>query len=911
MFTKTTNIYEEMLILSQLVIDYQFIRELEGMNDLSDSLTLDGEWQFSLDNQSGVIQIPGCWESQGFPRRIDGPAIIERWFNLPEKWQGKSIILQFDALSYYVEVRLNSTLIGEHRGLWTRFEFDVTNDVRVGQQNHLHLTIYKPGNRFPLRESLAGFLPDVAVMFGGVWQSVRLIAHATLTISNLSILADSESGEVSISAKIQHESADNITLILEDANKLRVYQRLVSIFDSEVNVSVTIDNPRHWSPNAPHLYTTILESDSGFRLTKTFGFRKLGHDGKSLYLNNRGIFLRGVLNWGWYPEILCPAPDESTIRDEFRKVRALGFNLIKLCLFVPSPLYFEIADEEGMLIWLELPLWLPDVTDNLRQQAGQEYREILQEVHHHPSIIIYSLGCELDRAVDTDFMADLNDIVRGQSRGILLCDNSGSGEAYGGLTVDFSDFYDYHFYSELHLFDSLVDHFQRDWREARPWIFGEFCDADDFRDIDEIAEHYGGDYPWWLVEQNPIHPLGKIGYSLQEQRMRELDLPYDNQALMHISRQQSLVVRKAILEKVRQRSQMGGYVVTGLRDTPLATSSVYDDLGRAKYPLEAFTQFNNDTVLLIDTGRTRQWVNGGDRPTPSSPFILTNGQQTIINLIVSHAGDALDIKAIEWTVQNPDRTIIVTRHEVNHQIITDPTPQHLMSLNFDIPKSDSPQILTLSMAVYMTTKTVSNQWTLWCFPEIEQWQAGISVYDPMGTLPMLDDLYESTEPFTPSANLVITNCLTPQIQAYLEAGGHVLLLQQGTQPLPAIQVPFWRESVHLLQTDILPHHSHIDMQFYDIAPDIAFDMSRLHTVLPRAEDVTIMMRRLDARVFTLAEYLFGCQVGHGYLIATTLRLYGGIGDQPVSLKTNIVGRWVLYQLINHLRGLKSSGESAQ
>jgi len=882
------------------------------MNELSDSLSLDGEWQCSLGNQVGVIQIPGCWEAQGFSRRIDGPAIIERWVIVPEKWHGKSIILQFDALSYHVEVHLNSILIGEHRGLWTPFEFNITDHIRVGQENRLHLTIYKPGKRFPLRESLAGFLPDVAVMFGGVWQSVRLVAHATLTMNNLSILADAATGEVTISAQIQHKSAGNITLILEDANKLRVYQRLVSIFDNEMNISVTINNARHWSPNDPHLYTMILETDRGFRLTKSFGFRKLHHDRKSLYLNDRGIFLRGVLNWGWYPEILCPAPDESTIRDEFQRVRAMGFNMIKLCLYVPSPLYFDIADEEGMLIWLELPLWLPDVTDSLRQQASQEYREILQEVHHHPSIIIYSLGCELDRAVDMDFMADLNDIVRGQSCGILLCDNSGSGEAYGGLTVDFSDFYDYHFYSELHLFDSLVDHFQRDWREARPWIFGEFCDADDFRDIDEIAEHYGGDYPWWLVEQNPIHPLEKIGYSLQKQRMLELDLPYDNQTLMHISRQQSLVVRKAILEKVRRRSQMGGYVVTGLRDTPLATSSVYDDLGRAKYPLETFNQFNNDTVLLLDTGRTRQWINGGDRPTPSSTFTLTNGQQAIVNLIVSHAGDKLDITAIEWTLKHLGKRLIATRHDVNHQIITDSEPQQLIPLIFGVPKSDSPQILTLSVTVYTTTKTVSNQWTFWCFPKIEQWQAGISIYDLTGTLSVFDDLYESIEqPFTSFANLVITNSLTPEIHAYLESGGHVLLLQQGTKPLPASQVPFWRESVHLLQTDMLPHDGHVDMQFYDIATDIAFDISQLHSVLPRAENVTIMMRRLDARLFSLAEYLFRCQVGQGHLIATTLRLCGGVGDQPVSLKTNIVGRWVLYQLINYLKEPKNSGENAQ
>src|SRR5262249_55051293 len=161
----------------------------------------------------------------------------------------------------------------------------------------------------------------------------------------------------------------------------------------------------------------------------------------------------------WYPEILCPAPDEAAIRDEFQRVRSLGFNMIKLCLYVPSELYFKIADEMGMLLWLELPMWQPDVTDHLRQQAPVEYADILAAVHHHPSIIIYSLGCELSQSVDAQLLGQLDTIVRSRVRGALFCDNSGSGEAYGGLTYDFADFNDYHFYCDLHYFDPLVDHF--------------------------------------------------------------------------------------------------------------------------------------------------------------------------------------------------------------------------------------------------------------------------------------------------------------------------------------------------------------------------------------------------------------------------------------------------------------------
>jgi beta-galactosidase/beta-glucuronidase len=152
----------------------------------------------------------------------------------------------------------------------------------------------------------------------------------------------------------------------------------------------------------------------------------------------------------------------------------LGFNLIKLCLFVPNPVYFDIADEEGMLLWLEFPMWLPEVSKDLRVMAPGEYAEITQLVRHHPSLVLYSLGCELSQAVDGEFLGALNQAVRGNVSNVLVCDNSGSGESYGGLDFDFSDFTDYHPYYDLHYFEPLLDQWRRDWQKPRPWIFGEF-----------------------------------------------------------------------------------------------------------------------------------------------------------------------------------------------------------------------------------------------------------------------------------------------------------------------------------------------------------------------------------------------------------------------------------------------------
>jgi len=896
----------------------------QWQNELADVFSLDGEWAFSLADESGAIRVPGTWEAQGFSRHVDGPATYQRTVRVPAEWQGKRVQLQFDAVSYDAEISVNGAQVGRHTGLWSPFALDVTDVIHFGDDNEIGLVIFKPGERFPMRESLAGFLPDVATTFGGIWQSARLVAFESAALSEISILPDFESGSVTIHANTHH--AENfqarITIYTPEGRPAAEH---IAPAGEPINAALSLSPLRFWRPDQPALYTLQITLQDGqrtlSRVRRTFGFRQLTSEGDQLLLNSAPVSLRGVLNWGWYPEILCPAPDDAAIRDEFRRVRELGFNMVKLCLYVPSARYFEIADEEGMMLWLELPMWLPKVTERLRQQAPLEYAEILSAVQHHPSIVIYSLGCELNQSVDEALMGDLNEIVRGQTFGAMICDNSGSGEAYGGLAFDFADFNDYHFYCDLQYFDPLVDHFSRDWRAPRPWIFGEFCDADDYRDLDEIEAAFGGKLPWWLTERNPLHPLTFIAYPEQRVRMesvvvaqrptgtsdgRAMPLQIDHQTIQKISRQQSFVLRKTILEKVRARAGMGGYVVTSIRDTPLATSSVFDDLGRTKYPIDEFRAFNADRVLLIGRGRARSWTRGGDRPAPFEPRSFLAGQRVSLDVILSNAGADLPGGEVVWKIGDSENLFAENGVIDVDKALTAGRPQMLGRIVFNAPQVDSAIELQLEISLDSEGETVTNSWRLWIFPKIEHWPDSIGLYDPAGSLQALDDLREAAKPISGAIDgisTLLTSTLDEHVLAFLRGGGRVLLLQQGEKPLPALGVPFWREGIKIIcdHPAMLPNNGYADLQFYGLGTDWALDTDRLTEVLPDAKNFNPIFRRLDARQFTVADYLIEMQVGAGQLIASTLRFQGGSGDQPASLKSHLAGRWLLYNLLKMLK----------
>ncbi|MBK9123981.1 MAG: hypothetical protein IPM16_12825 [Chloroflexi bacterium] len=881
-----------------------------------ESMSLDGEWQFSVGDHTGTIQVPGVWEVQGYPADVYGPAVYRRAVEIPASWEGARVVLRFGAVSYFTEVYVNGALAGTHEGLWTAFEIDVTEHALAGRPNQIELRVIKPGKgdaQFHFRDVLVGFIPYVSLTFGGPWQSIELIARRAPHVSSLHIEPDMQTGCVAIEAALDTLPADAqdwfvSAQITDPAGNVVASEQAPAA--GSFQTTLHVPNAQAWAPQSPALYRLVLTLRHGADIADTtersFGFRQLSADGEQLLFNGTPIHLRGVLSWGWDPATLAPTLSEASIRDEFRRVRELGFNLVKLCLFVPPDILFQIADEEGMLLWLELPLWYQRMNDHLRQQAVIEYADIFAAVHHHPSVVIYSLGCELGSDMaDAVLLDNLNTQARTATTGAMICDNSGSGEAYSGLSFDFADFNDYHFYCDLHYFGPLVDHFSRDWRRPRPWIFGEFCDSDDFRDVNEITQANGGTRPYWRDLLGIDGGLHRWSYAIQETRMAELGLPFSAQQLVHISRRESLMVRKFILEHVRSRAGMGGYVVTGLRDTPMTTSGVFDDLHRPKFAATEFRQFNADAVLALEHGRARVWRHGGDRPAPRDRFNHVAGALAEFRVVLSNAGAPLDARALRWRLVGSGEHVIDSGEIVLDTTLPAGRPQEVAGFGLRLPEESEPAQYRLEVELD-AGQTIRNQWPLWAYPSVQQWPP-VCVYDPSGSLAALDDLVREATPVQHPADadrVLVTSAATPEVIQFVRDGGRALVIQPGAGAFPSTDCPFWRESIKLLYDHPIlrafPHDGYADLQFYSFAPDYALDSAAFKAQVGGDCTVVPIVQRLDARQFFLLDYLLEARLGSGAMLATSLNFAGGAGDQISVFADHAAGRHLLHESIKYL-----------
>jgi hypothetical protein len=356
---------------------------------------------------------------------------------------------------------------------------------------------------------------------------------------------------------------------------------------------------------------------------------------------------------------------------------------------------------------------------------------------------------------------------------------------------------------------------------------------------------------------------------------------------------------------------MGGYVITGLRDTPISTSGIFDDFDRPKWRADQFLQFNGNCALCLDGERRRRWQHGGDRV---DRFDLQNewaGERTDRRLIFSGAGLIYQGAAqLTWRLRDLSGQVLADDDRPVNVNLRGIRPQEIATLSFLVPPASLPQHLRLEVEFFSPMIQVQNTWSLWSYPKRRPQPAGEAgapvLYDPGFLLTEFEEVFalqrldmESSPPFN---GLMLASALPAWTEDYLKRGGRMILLQWGDGPLPALRRPFWREAIRIFTPHPLwdAFGTDGDLRFLGISSDVSFDLAHLEQAIPGLDEVRPIFRRLDGRDFRVSEYLLEARLGQGILLACSLRLAGGHGRQPSGLRRNIAGQALLWTMLDYL-----------
>ncbi len=492
-------------------------------------INLNGVWTFAFDpGKSGAQR--GLPAASGFDRSILVPFCPEsalsgvshadfiecmwyhRAFTLPADWSGKRVILHFGAVDYESEVFIDGQPVGRHWGGTVSFSYDITRYVKPGQEHNLVVYVrdetrsgVQPGGK---QSEKVGSYGCMYTRTTGIWQTVWMEAVDEHGLQSIHTVPDLDGARFIITPTFYAvRQGLSLRVTLRDGEQVVGQDSGPAV--NGIPVIVSVPQPRPWSPDAPFLYDLDLEvrDASGAVLdhvTAYAGLRKVHVQDGKVYLNNQPLFLRLVLDQGFYPDGIWTAPSDDALRRDIQLSMRAGFNGARLHQKVFEERFHYWADKLGYLTWGESSSWGMDVKNiHAARNFLSEWREIICRDRNHPSIIAWTPFNETwdtgDRRQHNRLHIDAYELARALAPTRPINDASGYSHAR-------TDLWTVHTYeqSPKELDELLVLKDGQPWRnfpdreadyEGQPYIVDEFGGIkwvpEDRRPFSEISWGYG------------------------------------------------------------------------------------------------------------------------------------------------------------------------------------------------------------------------------------------------------------------------------------------------------------------------------------------------------------------------------------------------------------------------------------
>ena len=386
----------------------QFVRE--------DWVNLNGTWSYEFDfSRSGMDR--RLFESEGFEGSITVPFapqselsgvgfkdfIPEMWYHrtlsVPDGWAGKRIILHFGAVDYIASIYIDGKIAGRHWGGSSSFDVDITRLVNPGQEHDLVVRVeddersgqYAKGKQCGRYDTFGCEYTRTT----GIWQTVWMEPVPMTGLKDAYIVPDLDQSRFMVEPSYYGlEAGQQLRVKILDGDKV-VSQKTVPA-SSQSSVDLPVKKVKTWSPESPFLYNVELEvlSADGTVTDKVLsyaGMRKVHIVGNRIFLNNEPVYLRLVLDQGFYPDGVWTAPSDEALKHDIELSMAAGFNGARLHQKVFEPRFHYWADRLGYLTWGESASWGANINNPLSARNFlTEWEETVVRDRNHPSIIMWT-----------------------------------------------------------------------------------------------------------------------------------------------------------------------------------------------------------------------------------------------------------------------------------------------------------------------------------------------------------------------------------------------------------------------------------------------------------------------------------------------------------------------------------------
>ena len=361
------------------------------------------EYGFSPDH---TLDVPGDWNTQS--ERLfhyEGTVWYRKSFQRPPEFE--RLFLHFGAVNRRATVALNGEILGTHEVGFTPFSFEITDRARAGENV---VMVRVDNTRMP--DDVPGLLTDWW-NYGGITREVSLLATAGTFARQWEIRLADDPERIEGWVKLDGPYAANNEVRVKIA-ELGVDATVPTDADGLARFSVPAPTLQRWSPESPKLYDIEIFSPDD-TATDRVGFRTIRAVDGDILLNGERVFLRGIC---MHEEAIGDrgrAWSEEDARALLTEAKRLNTNFVRLAHYPHNEHMLRVADELGLLVWAEIPVyWVIDY-ENPRtlDLAKTHLREMIERDRNRASVILWSVGNETgDDPERTEFRLELGRLVK-------------------------------------------------------------------------------------------------------------------------------------------------------------------------------------------------------------------------------------------------------------------------------------------------------------------------------------------------------------------------------------------------------------------------------------------------------------------------------------------------------------------
>lgn len=410
-----------------------------------ENILINQDWNFRFSHQvdknsSRRVDLPHTWNAQdalsGKPDYKRGIGNYDKKLFIRSEWKGKRLFLRFEGANCVSNVFINGKQIGEHRGGYGAFIFEITDKVNYGKDNTVLVRVNN-GEQLDVMPLVGDFN-----FYGGIYRDVHLLVTEDICISPLDYaspgvyLFQQHVGEkqaavlarINLSNGTEHPRQATLRLQVKEGDKV-VYQA-----DKKVTVaphtsvqpeemSFTLLNPRLWNGREdPFMYQTVItlvkDGKEIDKVEQPLGLRYYTTDvDRGFFLNGKHLPLHGVCRhqeWAEVGNALRPMHHE----EDTRLMLEMGVNAIRLAHYPQATYMYDLMDRNGIVTWAEIPFVGPGGyadkgfvdQPSFRENGKEQLKEMIRQHFNHPSICFWGLFNELKENGDNplEYIKELN-----------------------------------------------------------------------------------------------------------------------------------------------------------------------------------------------------------------------------------------------------------------------------------------------------------------------------------------------------------------------------------------------------------------------------------------------------------------------------------------------------------------------